>query len=154
MGKISVNIENLETALTNFVYASKEAQEINYRLKLLGNELVEDPDLLASPHYERIMSCYTGASIAIHQLNDAFDSLLPAAADIPEMYYNTESRSVAGIKSLVLNTGNLQKDGADTAELDLIFKKINGENVDVKEMSDTGSDSSEKAAAAHDSLHD
>lgn len=62
MQKIKVDVENLQFAVTHFLQASNELKELEYRLKQLGNEFCDDPDLLIVPEYEMIMTHYTELS--------------------------------------------------------------------------------------------
>ena len=137
MSKINVNIENLEVAVANFVYASKEAEEIDYRLKQLGNEFVEDIDLLASPEYETVMSCYTNALSSVSRINEIFDSVLLAVMKAPEMYSNAESESVDKINALVNRSENYQKAVTDDSALSEIVEKSekNDINIDGRRIS-------------------
>lgn len=136
MSKINVNIENLEVAVANFIYASKEAEEINYRLKQLGNEFAEDIDLLASPEYETVMSCYTNASTAVNKLNEIFDSLLLAMVKAPEMYSNAESESVDKINALVNRSENYQKAVTDDSALYEIIEKSENDDINIDGLAD------------------
>lgn len=136
MSKINVNIENLEVAVANFVYASKEAEEINYRLKQLGNEFAEDIDLLASPEYETVMSCYTNALSSVSRINEIFDSVLLAVMKAPEMYSNAESESVNRINALVNRSKNYQKVVVDDSALSKVIEKAENDNVNIDGLAD------------------
>lgn len=136
MSKISVNIENLEIAVANFAYASKEAEEINYRLKQLGNEFAEDIDLLASPEYETVMSCYTNALSSISRINEIFDSVLLAVIKAPEMYSNAESESVDKINALVNRSQNYQKAVTDDSALSEIVEKAENDYINIDGLAD------------------
>ncbi|MCH5314366.1 MAG: hypothetical protein J1E81_00525 [Eubacterium sp.] len=136
MSKINVNIENLEIAVTNFLYASKEAGEINYRLKLLGNELSEDVDLLASPEYEMVMSCYTNASAAVNRINEFFESLLQTVIKTPEMYSDAEKESINRINSLVAKSKIYQKSVTDNSAFAGILEKAKDDDINVDGLAD------------------
>ncbi|MGN1419675.1 MAG: hypothetical protein ACI4W6_10130 [Acutalibacteraceae bacterium] len=134
MSKIKVNTENLETALAGFIQASKEAQEIHYRLQQLGNELTEDVDLLVSDEYEAVMLSYSAASAAVNRMNDLFDALLFTVTKIPQMYYDAESKSVDKIHNLAFSSSTFQKSVIDDSALAAILEKIDSENVNISEI--------------------
>ena len=136
MSKINVNIEDLEVSVASFVYASKETAEINYRLKQLGNEFAEDPDLQISPEYEAIMSNYTNASNAVARLNEIFDSLLVAVIKAPEMYADAESENVDRINALVGRSKNYQKAFVNDPALSDIIEKAENEDININELAD------------------
>lgn len=136
MSRINVNIENLEVAVANFVYASKETEEINYRLKQLGNELADDIDLLASPEYEAIMEDYTKASNAISRINEIFGSLVNVLIKAPEMYFNAENENIERIRALVIRTKEYQKAVADDSALSEIIEEAKSEDINVDGLAD------------------
>lgn len=131
MSKIKVDVTELETAVESFIYASKEVGEVNYRLKQLGNELVEDPKLNTLPEYEAIMSAYGEAMDAVKKTNEIFETLLLTVMNIPEMYSTTEEKSVRKINNILTKFNKYQSTGV--FELEGIIQKA-------KENDDLGAD--------------
>lgn len=127
MSKINVNIGDLETVVENFIYASKEADELNYRLKQLGNEFVDDIDLNSSPEYEAIMAAYTEASNAVRRINEFFESLLLSVMKAPELYSEAEKNSVEKINNILKKSNGYQKAVTDDSALESIIQKAQEE---------------------------
>lgn len=136
MKKIHVNVENLETAVENFVYASKEAGEMNYRLKQLGNELNDDVDLIASPEYDAVMSAYSEAHTAISEINEFFESLLLSVIKTPEVYSEAERKSVDRINEILKKSVDYQKAITDNSVLESIIQKAKEEDTNIDALAD------------------
>lgn len=136
MKKISVNIENLETAVETFAFASKEAGEMNYRLTLLGNELVDDMDLQASPEYPFVMAAYSEASLAVKRINEFFNSLLLTVTKTPEMYSDAERKSLNRINSILKKSDVYQKAIVDNNALESIVQKAQEDDVNMDGLTD------------------
>lgn len=116
MRKIKVDIAELETAVESFIYASKEAGEVHYRLKQLGNALVDDIQLNVSAEYEAIMAAYSEAMNSVTKINEFFESLLLTIMKTPEMYSETEEKSIRKINAILTKFSKYQSGGADALE--------------------------------------
>lgn len=135
MRKIKVDIAELETAVENFIYASKAAGEVHYRLKQLGNELVDDIQLNVSTEYEAIMAAYSEAMNSVTKINEFFESLLVTIMKTPEMYSETEEKSVRKINAILTKFSKYQGGGAATLE-GIIQKAKENDDVGVDELDD------------------
>lgn len=128
MSKINVNIGDLEAVVENFLQASKEAGELNYRLKQLGNEFVDDIDLNSSAEYEAIMTAYTQASNSVRKINEFFESLLLYVLKAPELYSQAEKNSVEKINNILKKSNGYQKAVTDSSALESIIQRAQDED--------------------------
>lgn len=136
MSKILVDIDNLETAVENFAYASKEAGEIEYRLKQLGNELVDDVELTASIEYESIMSAYTTALNSVEKINEFFESLLVYIISTPEKYSQIERKNVDRINSVLKKSTEYYKAVTDNSAFENIIKNVKENEMNMNDLFD------------------
>lgn len=101
MQKIRVDTENLNSAVSYFILASKELDELKYRLIQIGNEMADDIDLHMAPEYNAVMEHYAEASKNVNLLGELFKNTLAVIAKTPELYSNAEKRSIQRIKELI-----------------------------------------------------
>lgn len=101
MQKIDVDLSGLDSAISYFVLASKELDELAYRLKIVGNEMVDDIDLQMAVEYEEIMQNYITLSKNIRLIQEEFESIGDVLSKVPETYYDVEQRSIAKINNLI-----------------------------------------------------
>lgn len=137
MHSIYVDTDALESAVGNFLYASKEAEEMAFRLKQLGNELADDPDLAISPEYESIMANYTEAFRSLGKINVFFETLLPAVLKTPEMYSDAEQKNLDRIRSLMQRSDTYESTVLnDTAAITAILRKTEEDDLTMEELTD------------------
>lgn len=122
MQKISVDTEYLNSAVLYFVLASKELDELNYRLKQIGNEMIDDADLQLAPEYNRIIEQYTEISKNIALIKEHFEHTLSVFEKIPELYSDVERRSIERINSLISKSEKHQSAFIDEKALVEIIK--------------------------------
>ena len=127
MRKIKIKTEDLEIVAENFLYASKEAGEVNYRINQLGNELVDDPDLLICPEYQDIMANYTSVKKSIQKINEKFDIMTSSVLKAAEMYAEAEYKNKERIEGLLKRIIKYHKAVTDESDLERIVKSAEGE---------------------------
>lgn len=134
MQKISVDTEMLNSGVTYFIFASKELDEINYRLKQIGNEMLEDLDLQTAPEYASIIEYYTELSKNIVYIKEIFESIIFAVSKAPEMYSDVEKRNIDRIQNIVVKNEKYQTALVNDKSLKDIIdsdKMTDGSNLDL-----------------------
>lgn len=126
MQRINVDIESLQSAVSYFLMAAREFDELDYRLKLLGNEFADDAGLLLTPEYELIMTHYAELSKHIAKVRNMFETLTSPVSKIPEIYSEAERRSIERTNNLFLRTDRYQKSFVD----ETMLVKISPKNTD------------------------
>lgn len=101
MKKISVDVENLESAVSYFVLAFNELEEMQYRLKLIGNEIISDVDLTAAPEYEQIMQLYQEVLNNTNQLHQILEGLVGILTNVPKLYKGVDAKNADRINELI-----------------------------------------------------
>lgn len=101
MKSINVDVEDLQSAVTYFLLSSKELDELNYRLRQLGNEFADDMELEMAPEYEQIMFHYQELSKSITKIRELYEGVVSVLTKIPEFYSDVERRNVQKINELI-----------------------------------------------------
>lgn len=121
MRKIHVDIENLNSAVSYFILASKELDELNYRLKQVGNEMIDDLNLQMAPEYNSIIEIYSDISKNIALIKELFECVLTVVTKVPELYSDVERKSIERINSLIYKNEKYQSALIDDKALEEII---------------------------------
>ena len=101
MRKIVVDIEDLNSSVSYFSLAVKELEEVDYRLKQIGNEMMDDTELQIAPEFDALLEEYNNISSNLMKLKDTYENILSAFVKVPEQYLDVEKRSVDKIKNVL-----------------------------------------------------
>ena len=108
MKRICVDVENLNSAVSYFILASRELEELSYRLNQVGNEMIDDVDLQLAPEYNSIIEAYTDISKNTALITELFESMISVVTKAPELYSDVERKSVERINNLILKNEKYQ----------------------------------------------
>lgn len=121
---IRVDPNELENAVVFFSRANRNIEELHYRLNQLGNEIISDKDLAASPEYEVIIQSYMEATGAVDKIHEFFESTILTMSQLPEMYAEAERKNANRIKALTQRSVKYQKALTDTQALQALLVKL------------------------------
>lgn len=136
MRKIEVDIEALKLSVSYFYLAVKELEEIEYRLKQIGNEIMDDAELQAAPEFNSLLEEYNNTSLNLLKLKDSYENIISTFVKVPEQYLDVEKRSVDKIKNIIFKGNDYEsKIHIDNSALETINEyDINGNYEELKKQ--------------------
>ena len=148
--RISADIQQLEEAVLYFKIAYNISGELKYRLQVLGNELMNDTELLTAPEYASIIENYYEAEKEIGSIYTFFESLMLTFSKVPELYATADKKNAKKIQSMVEKSGKYQKAITDEQSIQKVLKRLK-ENED-QEQNVSAQDLSQMIKSNYESM--
>jgi uncharacterized protein YnzC (UPF0291/DUF896 family) len=136
MKKIVVDTEKLNSAISYLNLAVKEIDELNYRIKLIGNEMIDDIDLQSSSEYESIIDNYNNILKNIFSIVNSLDLIVHAVSKVPELYEETERKNIDRINSLVSKIKKSSFTSNDKTTYESLLKTLDSDDISNSQIID------------------